>query len=334
MTTAAAPAETTPTPTPDDEFASAFKDAVSEDTPPVVPDASTASPASASPASDSDAAHPPAATPPDADAGDATPPATPPATPAAETPPEESPEAKAARLEAENAELRAKVAAPPPAPPAAPAAPAAAAPAAPAAPASTETTPAAEVEPAWYKPSEEETQALADLEKNWPDIAAAQQIAIKQAVYNAVQYTFAQMQKVYNPQLQRFAELSDVISEQLALSALRGEHEDYDEVYDKVVQWVDTLPAAFKAGAKQTMEKGTPEEVAELISEYKRVHPVAAPAAPAATPTPAAGKTELSATAKQAARKLSVVTGKRTTPIAAPDANDFEGAWAEALKQA
>jgi hypothetical protein len=319
-TPVAAPA----TPTDDETFASAFTEAIGEDTPKAPDAAAPAAPAVPAEPAAVAAAEPaaePAAVPEEPET-----PAELAAEPVEE--PEEAPEAKIARLEAENAALKA----PKPPAPSAPPAPAETAPQGretpPAGASEAPAAPQPPAEPAWYTPSDEEKTVLTDLEKNWPDIAAAQQVAIKQAVYNAVQYTFSQIQKTYNPALQRFADLSDVISEQLALSALRGEHADYDEVYDKVVQWVDTLPGPFKAGAKLTMTQGTPEEVAELITEYKKSHVTATPAASA----PVAGKTELSAAAKQAASRLRVVGSKRTTPVAGADPNDFDAAWAEATR--
>lgn len=301
--------------TPEDAFASAFTEAVNADVP-ATPDAPVA--AAPEPAPEPVAEPDPVAEEP-----------APEPEPEPE-PEEEPPEARMARLEAENAALRAPKPAPatpqPEAPEVAPQAPEGASKGPPEAP----TASAAPPEPVWYQPSDDEKAILTDLEKNWPDIATAQQVAIKQAVYNAVQYTFNQIQRTYNPAIQRFAELSDVIAEQLALSALRGEHEDYDEVYEKVVSWVETLPVAFKLGAKQTMAQGTPEEVAELISEYKRTNSATAPggAAPLAAPQ---RKTELSAAAKQAASKLRVVGSKRTTPVVAADPNDFNAAWSEAI---
>jgi hypothetical protein len=183
--------------------------------------------------------------------------------------------------------------------------------------------------------SAEETTALKEFEKEWPDIAKAQEIAVKRAVYNGVQYTLNALAKAYNPTLQRFSELSDVMQEQLALSAIRNQHSDYDKIYDDVVKWVDKLPAAFRKSAKETLESGTVEDANELIAEYKKAHPAAAaPLAVAATPAAPAttSKAELSAAAKKAASKLSMVGSKRSTPVTAADANDFDGAWAEAVE--
>jgi hypothetical protein len=166
------------------------------------------------------------------------------------------------------------------------------------------------------------------------------QVLVKQAGYNAAEYVFNTIAKVYNPQLQEFAQLSQTMQEQLALGALRSEHSDYDAIYDNVVAWVDTLSPAFKRGAKQVMESGTPEEVIDLIAAYKETdayklqQAAGGSANKAATPAHAAAATTtgLSAAAKKAAGKLQVVGSKRTTPVAPADANDFEGAWAEAMR--
>jgi hypothetical protein len=249
----------------------------------------------------------------------------------AEQPPEEAPEAKAARLEAENAALReaAKAPAKPAQTPEKPA------------PATAEeggesaAKPAPPPEPKWYQPSEEETAALAEFQKEWPDQYVAVNIAIKQAAYNVAEYIFAQMAKVYNPALERFSSLSDAMQEQIQLTALQRAHSDYDEIHDKVLDWVEKLPTAFKMGAQHVLNNGTPEEVSELIMQYKAANQTATGAASAAAPVVATPKaqttTELSAAAKKAAGKLQVVGSKRTTPIAPVDASDFDGAWQEAL---
>lgn len=323
----------TPVPTTEELFADAFAEAVEEDAPAKAPDtgADAAASAAAKVVEAPKAADTSGAGEKEADGtaaldstGDA--PADKVTAPPAEAAVEETPETKIARLEADNAALRAPKKAPEAAPKASPAADAAEA-----APAKTAADTADKVpEPQWFQPNEQEAALIKKFEDEWPDIAQANAVMLKQVSHNIVQWVFSEMAKVYNPTLKQFAEMSKVMQEQMTLSALRNEHSDYDEVYDNVVAWVDTLPAAFKAGAKQVMESGTPEEVVGLIDEYKKAHPAAAAASAAHVAAPA--KTELSAAAKQAARKLQVVGSKRTTPISAPDANDFEGAWAEAVQ--
>lgn len=234
----------------------------------------------------------------------------------------ETPEARIARLEAENAKLKEPR----------PAAPATESAAVAATPAATPATPAVPEEPKWYTPSDEEAAALKQFRSEWPDIANAQDVAIKQAGYNVAQYVFNELAKVYNPLLQSLVERTAAFEENMTLSLLHSAHPDYDDIYDKVVGWVETLPTAFRQGAKQVMESGTPDEVNELIATYKQQAGEQAPAVtPAAAPVSVAKQTELSAAAKKAAGKLSVVGSKRTTPVAAPDPTDFDGAWKEAL---
>jgi hypothetical protein len=200
--------------------------------------------------------------------------------------------------------------------------------------------PAAVVEPVkevaapaieWYKPDAAEVAALAEYEKQWPEISAAEAMRTKAAIYNAMQYTFAEIHKAYGPKMDRFAKMSDAIESELSVLEVRDRHSDYSDVRPKVLEWVDKeLTGAFKKGAKAVIESGSPDEVAELIAEYKKTHPsaaapVAAPAAPAAP-----AKTELSDKAKKAATKLTVVDSQRTAQVTVPDASDYESAWNEA----
>jgi len=202
--------------------------------------------------------------------------------------------------------------------------------AAPAAPAATETptAPVTPEAPAWYQPTDEEKAILAAHVEQWPDIDKAEAIRTKAAVFNAVQYVFSQIKKQYDPVLDRFGAMSDAIEQQITLTMLEKDHSDYSTIRDKVEEWVATLPTYQKLGAQQVMKEGTPEEVSQLVSDYKKAHPVAAASTPPAAP--AAVKTELSAAAKKAAGKLTVVDSKRTTATAAADPNDFDAAWAEA----
>lgn len=328
-----------PTPVPDqDAFNAAFAEALKDDAPAPAPAAAGTAqdpPGGEKPPAEepAPAAEPAPATEPPAEeaaaaavetaAAAAAEPA--PAAPAA-APAGETPEAELVRLRAEMAALKAL--APKQAEPAA-------APAAEPAPA-----PQKIADPKWYQPTDDEQSRLANFQKDWPDIYEATQVATKQAAYNVAEYIFNQIAKVYNPTLEQFAQTTQTLQEQIALSELRGAHKDYDAIYDNVVAWVNTLPAPFKRGALETMESGTPDEVSQLIQSYKNATGGAAAGTPAATtgsapaPVPTAPKTTgLSAAANKAASKLQVVGSKRTTPTPQADANDFDGAWAEALRQ-
>lgn len=182
--------------------------------------------------------------------------------------------------------------------------------------------------PVWYKPKDEEVASVQKYESEWPDISVAEAIRTKAAIHNAVTYVFHEIKKTYQPTLDRFSELSAAMEHELTLGALRRAHPDYDTVIGEVEKWADTLPAAYKAGAKDVLEQGTPEEVAGLVADYKKVKtPPVAPPAPKAPPTP------ISDAAKKAAEKLKPMDSKRTSAATAPDPNSFEDAWADAVKE-
>lgn len=188
----------------------------------------------------------------------------------------------------------------------------------------------------WYVPSEDEKTLLADYEKGWPEISTAEALRTKQAVYNAVQFVFHEIAKAYGPALDRFAGLADAIETELTIGELRRTNQDYDTIRPEVVKWVDTLPSLLKNPFKKALTNGSPEEVTELIAEYRKANPAAAVATPAAATTPiapvvpVAARTELTDAAKKAAVKLAVVNSGRTTQAPAADQNDFEAGWAEA----
>lgn len=192
--------------------------------------------------------------------------------------------------------------------------------------AATADAPADEAKITWYKPTDEEIAAVTEYEKEWPEQSKAEAIRVKAAAYNVSQYVFAEIAKMYGPKLARFEEISVAMEDLLTTDALRGTHADYNTIRPEMAKWVETLPAYAKAGAKHIMENGTVDEASDLIAEFKKSRPAAA--APAAPAAPA--KTELTAAAKKAAGKLSVVDSKRTAPAAAVDPSDFNGAWDEA----
>lgn len=192
----------------------------------------------------------------------------------------------------------------------------------------------AEPTPKWYAPTDEEKAVLNAYETEWPEVSKAEAIRTKAAVWNAVQFMFAELQKAYGPKFAQLEEVTEVVGTMQTLGALRSAHNDYDEVRDKTEEWVKALPVGYvRKAALAVLESGTPEEVSELIAEYKKANPTplaAVPAAGAAPKSAPKSKTGISAAAMKAAGTLGVVDSKRTTQAAAPSADDFEGAWAEA----
>lgn len=180
----------------------------------------------------------------------------------------------------------------------------------------------------------EEKEFLAEYDKNWPDVTKGEALKRRAEYGELVTHIFSEIARVYDPLVQRGAQAADSVAETTALSIIRSAHADYDEtMYNDVLKWADGLTGTRKRVVDAVIAEGEPGEVVDLINDFKsatgRKPRVVAGSAGAA---PAAGVTELSAKAKQAAKALGVVDSKRTAPVSGQvDPNDFESAWDEAL---
>jgi hypothetical protein len=190
--------------------------------------------------------------------------------------------------------------------------------------------------------SEDESEFLTTYEKEWPDVSRGEALKRRAEYQQVVQHVFAEIARVYGPLIERGASAAEVVADNATLAVVREAHPDYDDaMYADIQKWAEGLSGVKKKVAMATIAEGDPEDVVDLVNEYKvstgrGKNPkvtVAAPTAPAAPAAPAVKKvTEISSKAKQAAQAMSVVESKRTTPIQpAADLDDFEGAWAEAV---
>jgi hypothetical protein len=306
---------TTPPATPEnpyDAMASVF-DELTTPEPPANPDEETSSTTEvdeAAAAAKAAGETPPAEGAPAEGEASATPPAetTP---PAEETPPADDWKAKYEALQAERAQPP-KAETPPPA----------------------ETPPAAQPAPDLYTP--EETAAIADYEKEWSEVSRGEALKRRGEYAQIVNHIFSEITRTFGPLIERGAAAADTVAETAALTIIQRAHTDYDDaMYEAVVDWADKLPGTRKRIAQAIIEEGDPSEVVDLLTEFKTSTGRNKPrvvAGDAATPPAAPVVTELSAKAKQAAKAMSVVDSKRTTPApVAADPDDFDAAWDEAV---
>jgi hypothetical protein len=191
-----------------------------------------------------------------------------------------------------------------------------------------EAAPAAEVPPAAAAATPEmynatEKEFLEQYEEDWPDITKGEALKRRAEYQQLVTHVFNEISRVYGPMVSEAYNAAQTLSEDKTLDIIRTAHQDYDQIYDKVIAWADTLPSYMKSGAKEVIASGSPEAVVELIADFKKAAGV-----PQATSAPK--PTQLSDKAKQAATALSVVNSKRTVVATVPDAADFDAAWSEA----
>lgn len=177
--------------------------------------------------------------------------------------------------------------------------------------------PAPETEAAPIYTSEEQ-EFLAEYERDWPDVAKAESLRRRAEYHELASYIFKEIAQEVGPAL----DLIRTMSERTHLTELQSVVEDYDDVRDKVVDWVATQPTYLQPAYNHVIKHGTVDEVADLINRYKEATGVRLQA-------PAASKkeTELPTATKQAAASLAPVSSKRSVVARAVDASDFESAF-------
>lgn len=179
----------------------------------------------------------------------------------------------------------------------------------------------------------DETAKVAAYKEEWGDVAEAEALIRKEENQVIVGYIFDQVKEVIAPLLKSHENRNgrDQYDDLVSLVP------DYDEVRDKAVAWVDTLPEGIsKRIYSEVTKTGTPEEVAAMIRTFKLETKYATketeskPATITVQAQTAAsgGATKKPNTASAASLKVvKTVRSKDTT--AGPDMNDFEGSFDE-----
>jgi len=166
--------------------------------------------------------------------------------------------------------------------------------------------------------SDEEQQLLDQYQKDWPDVAQAEQLMRRGEYRQIVQYVFSEIAK----ELQPLIEQVQAVSQHTHLSQLQERVSDYEDVRDKVVDWVGTQPEYLQNAYNHVIAEGTADEVADLIDRYKRETGQHTQPEP-----PQKQDTELPSTTKKAAASLAPVRSKRSAIPQTEDANDFDSAF-------
>lgn len=173
-----------------------------------------------------------------------------------------------------------------------------------------------EAEPQIYTPEEQEI--LDAYQKDWPDIARAEQLARRAEYRNVVGYVFEQI----GAELRPIIEAVQIMAERTHLNDLTTAVPEYGDVRDQVIEWVGTQPKYLQDAYNHVIEEGTVEEVADLINRFREANPSAKAAA-----QPAKKEPELPTTTKQAAQSLAPVSSKRSVLPVGSDPNDFDAAF-------
>lgn len=222
--------------------------------------------------------------------------------------PEPNPlEAELAKLKAENEKLKAT-----------PPAPASAAP--------TEAEKQQEAER--VKAQEKSAAEWESFKKDWAEPAA-----MMEKMYAGIMTSIPQMiQAAIKEAIAPIQQQTALTAEDRFKQTITAKHADAFEVIGNgaVDKWIETLPSFQRAAATAVLEKGSAEEVIELLDLFRGATP--APAAP-----PAKTAEELAAEQKAEADKqkkksaLQAVPDKRSTSTGQPDPTDFDSAFKQAV---
>ena len=175
--------------------------------------------------------------------------------------------------------------------------------------------------------NEDEVKFLTDFEKEWPDVARANQVMLRAATQQVTNHIFAEIAKTLGPRLAMLEGLAD----RAHVTDLHTSVPDYDDVRDKVIDWASKQPAYLRTAYDRVISEGTVDEVADLIGRYRTdTGSVTRQPAPVVT---AKKDTELSTSAKKAAAALAPVGSKRSAVVQQTGPDDFDGAFAEFAKE-
>lgn len=188
--------------------------------------------------------------------------------------------------------------------------------------------------------STDDKAALDKLKTDWPDeYAAFGRLADARAsalLTNHHNRFVQELNKFLAPLFQSIGKV-EVNSHRSAILAV---HSDFDAVLPQVQAWVAAKSGVAKTVYQGVLDKGTAEEINDLVAVYKKeanVQPGAAPATPASagapqpTPTPTPAPKPAAVDPAAAAALAAVPAAKRTPPIN-KDPNDFDTAFEEASK--
>ena len=120
------------------------------------------------------------------------------------------------------------------------------------------------------------------------------------------------------------------VSQSKHFDAIRSAHDDFETHRDNgsIQNWINTKPDDLKDVYQKRYNAGTPDQVIDLITTFKRENNIgtASPAPSSSSTTP----TNHARESKKAA--LSVVTNRRgAVNLSQPSTDDFEGAFEEAM---
>ena len=169
----------------------------------------------------------------------------------------------------------------------------------------------------------EDTEFLTNYIKEFPDIARAEALLRQNDLRTAVGYVFSEVTKALQPHVEKL----QVMAERLQLGDIQQLVPDYAMTREKVIEWAMKQPAYLQPSYKYVIERGTADEVADLIQRYRAATGATAPAlTPTVDVVSPKKEDDLPAAAKKAVAALAPVASKRSVAVAV-EPTDFDSAF-------
>lgn len=178
-------------------------------------------------------------------------------------------------------------------------------------------------------------KAIATFESEWPSEYQAVKnytaAAVQAAVVNSRRELISELNRVLAPIVQS-VEQTKVNAH---MTAIRAAHPDADAIVPSLREWIAAQPAMIRGTLQEVFERGSSEQVVELMGMYKSAtKPTGAapatPASPAAQEQQAAPEKAKVPPAALAAT-AAVPATQRSTKRDSHDPNDFDAGFADAL---
>lgn len=179
--------------------------------------------------------------------------------------------------------------------------------------------------------TEEQNKALAQFQKDWPEVAEAQktllahelakqEVAFRKTMHDLAKQVYSDMAPIANNYV--------VSAQEKHMAEIKAVHSDLNEQLPKLKTWIDQQPGYLQKAMDEVYSKGTSSEVIDLVTRFKKETIGVEPQVPDLTTQqkPAVDEAKVAA--------LAPVTSKRTVVATkGVDPDDYKGAFAEAVKQ-
>jgi hypothetical protein len=116
---------------------------------------------------------------------------------------------------------------------------------------------------------------LAALKEEYPELAETLTPAISKLVEQGIAKTVEALEAKFDSAMKPLQETAKLSAEELHFKAIKEAHSDLEELLkgDAVDKWVEKQPAFVRGRYQEVLEKGTANEVIELVKAYKDANP-------------------------------------------------------------